>query len=555
MQRLWLKSYPPGVPAEVDVDAFHSIVDIFEQSVTRYAERPAYVQMGESISFAKIDQLSRAFATYLKERLGLERGARVALMMPNILQYPVALFGALRAGCTVVNCSPLYTAYELERQLLDSGAETIVLLENFAAVLQQTLPQTKIRHVIVTRLGDLLSFAKRMFVNFVVKHVKRLAPPWRIPGAIAFNDTIAIGSELPWRGQVLRPEDIALLQYTGGTTGTPKGAILTHRNIVANLVQHQAFLSPALQEGADVALTAIPFFHIYALTVSCFLPFMIGATNVLIADPRDLRGLVREFSKHRITCFAGVNRLFAALVDDPAFARLDFSKLSIAASGGSPLVEHVATKWKAITGKTLIEAYGLTETSPVVTCNPVDLQAFNASCGIPLPSTDISIRGEDDAELPVGEAGELLVRGPQVMKEYWNQPDETAKAMTSDGFFRTGDIATIDARGFVRIVDRKKDMINVAGLKVYPNEVEEVIAMHPGVADVCAFGVPDEKSGERVKVVVVRRDPTLESAELEGFCRKYLAAYKVPRHVEFKNELPKTPLGKTLRRVLRSKSA
>jgi long-chain acyl-CoA synthetase len=435
--------------------------------------------------------------------------------------------------------------------LIDSGAETIVILENFAAILQEALQHTRVRHVIVTQFGDMLGLLKGNIVNFILKHVKRLVPSSHIPDTISFRDTIKEGAAPPWHSVRLGPDDIAFLQYTGGTTGTPKGAVLTHGNIVANLVQHHAFIGAALREGQDVALTAIPLFHILALTVSCLLPFKIGAANVLIANPRDITGLIKEFSKHRVTCIVGVNRLFAALVDDPAFARLDFSMLNVSASGGSPLMERVATKWKAITGKTLMDGYGLTETSPVVTCTPVDLEVFNGSCGLPLPSTHISIRADDDREMPIGEAGELCVRGPQVMKEYWNQPEESAKAMTRDGFLRTGDIATIDEAGFVRIVDRRKDMINVAGLKVYPNEVEEVVAKHPGVSDVGAVGAPDSKSGEVVKIVVVRRDPNLNEADLKDFCRKYLAGYKVPRVVEFRDELPKTTLGKTLRRALR----
>ena len=551
MERIWLKSYPPSVPRDVDVDAYRSIIDIFEQSVARYADGAAYEQMGAALGFVDVERESRAFAAFLRNGLGLRKGARVALMMPNILQYPIALFGALRAGCVVVNCSPLYTAYELKTQLVDSGAKAIVVLENFAAVLENALPGAEIEHVVIARLGDMLPFPKRMFVNFFVKYVKRLVPSWRIPGAMFFLDALHQGKALPWQAETIEPEDIAFLQYTGGTTGTPKGAVLTHRNIVANLVQHHAFLAAKLQDGKDIAITALPLFHILALTVSCLLAFKIGARNVLIANPRDIPALVKEFSRHRVTCIVSVNRLFAALVDDPNFARIDFSALSIAASGGSPLQNHVAEKWKAITGKMLMDGYGLTEASPVVACSPVDLENYNGSCGLPIPSTDISIRGDDDTELPVGQPGELCVRGPQVMKGYWKRPDETAKVMTADGFLRTGDIATIDEKGFVRIVDRKKDMINVSGLKVYPNEVEEVVSMHPGVQDVGAVGVPNPVSGEAVKIVVVKRDPSLTVVDLETHCRKYLASYKIPRVIEFREELPKTGLGKVLRRALR----
>jgi long-chain acyl-CoA synthetase len=551
MERIWLKSYPADVPAEVYVDAFRSIIDVFEQSVARFANNPAYTHMGATLTYAEVDRLSRAFAAYLREELKLPKGARVALMMPNILQYPIALFGALRAGYTVVACNPLYTPRELERQLADSGAEAIVVLENFAFVLQQALAQTKVRHVIVTQLGDMLGWCKGRLISLAIKFVKRLVPKWSIPSAVRFSTALREGAAIPWRPEPIGPEDIAFLQYTGGTTGVPKGAILTHRNIVANLQQHHAQLNPVLQEGRDIVITALPLFHIYALTVSCLLPFKIGAANVLITNPRDIRGLVKELGRHKFTCFAGVNTLFNALVDDPDFARLDFSSLRIAATGGAALQEPVAEKWKAITGKTLIEAYGLTETSPVVTCNPVDLPEFNDSCGVPIPSTEVAIRDDEGADLPIGAAGELCVRGPQVMKGYWNKPEETAKVMTPDGFLRTGDIATIDGNGFVRIVDRKKDMINVSGLKVYPNEVEEIVSMHPGVLEVGAVGVPDPASGEAVKIVVVKRDPLLTVEDLKAHCRKYLTTYKIPRVVEFRTELPKTNLGKILRRGLR----
>ena len=551
MERIWLKSYRADVPAEADVDAFSSIVNMFDQSVARFANKPAYIHMGVTLTYAEVDRLSRNFAAYLHEKLRLPKGARVALMMPNILQYPIALFGALRAGCTVVNCNPLYTPRELEQQLADSGAQAIVVLENFAFVLQKALAQTKVRHVIVTQFGDMLGWGKGRLISFAIKFVKRLVPKWSIPNAVQFSTALREGAGLSWRPEPIGPEDIAFLQYTGGTTGVPKGAVLTHRNIVANLQQHHAQINSVLQEGGDIVITALPLFHIYALTISCLLAFKIGAANVLITNPRDIRGLVKELGKHRFTCFAGVNTLFKGLVDDPDFPRLDFSSLRIAATGGSALQELVAKKWKAVTGKTLIEAYGLTETSPVVTCNPVDLPDFNGSCGVPIPSTEVAIRDDEGADLAVGIAGELCVRGPQVMKGYWNKPEETAKVMTPDGFLRTGDIATIDENGFVHIVDRKKDMINVSGFKVYPNEVEEIVSLHPGVLEVGAVGVPDPASGEAVKIVVVKRDPLLTVEDLKAHCRNYLTTYKIPRAVEFRRELPKTNLGKILRRALR----
>jgi long-chain acyl-CoA synthetase len=549
--RFWLKSYPAGVPADIDVDAFSSIVDLFERSVAKFADHPAYIHMGATLTYREVERLSRAFAAYLREELKLPKGARVALMMPNLLQYPIALFGALTGGYAVVNCNPLYTARELERQLTDSGAEVIVVLENFAYVVQQVAPRTMIRRVITTQVGDMLGWGKGTLVNFYVKYVRRLVPAWSLRDSVAFPCALRRGAASRWRAEPIGPDDIAFLQYTGGTTGVPKGAVLTHRNIVANLQQHHAQIGPLLQEQRDIVITAIPLFHIYGLTVSCLLAVKIGATNVLITNPRDVKGLIKELRRHRFTCFPGVNTLFKALADDPDFARLDFSNLRVAAAGGASLEEKVAKKWKAITGNTLIEAYGLTETSPVVTCNPVDVREFNGSCGVPIPSTEVAIRDDDGANLPIGEPGELCVRGPQVMRGYWNNPDETAKAMTPDGFFRTGDIATIDKNGFVRIVDRKKDMINVSGLKVYPSEVEEVVAMLPGVLEAGAVGVPDAFSGERVKIVVVRRDPSLTADDIKAHCRNYLAAYKIPHVVEFRKEMPKTGLGKILRRALR----
>ena len=555
MERCWPKSCRTGTPSAVDVKAFSSIAEMFERSVAKYREKPAYVHMGAAITYAEVERLSRAFAAYLHEELELEKGARIALMMPNLMQYPIALLGALRGGYVAVNCSPLYTARELERQLADSGAEAIVVLENFASVVQQALPGTAVKHIVTTELGDMMGWPKRPLINFIVKRIKRLVPRWSIEGAVSLRDALRAGAALLWRPESIAPGDLALLQYTGGTTGVPKGAELTHGNLVANVQQHHAHLSRVLQDGRDIVITAIPLFHIYALTVSCLLSLKIGATNVLITNPRDIKGIVKELGRHRFSCFPGVNALFKALVANPDFARLDFSSLRIAAAGGAPLEEEVAEKWKAITGKTIVEAYGLTEASPVVTCNPMDVTEFNGSCGVPIPLTEIAIRDDAGADLPIGQAGELCVRGPQIMKGYWNRPQETAAAMTSDGFFRTGDIAKIDDRGFVRIVDRKKDMINVSGLKVYPSEVEEVVMMHPGVLEAAAIATPDQLSGETVKVVIVARDPLLTAADVTAHCRRYLAAYKIPRVVEFRREMPKTALGKILHRALREKAS
>jgi long-chain acyl-CoA synthetase len=551
MDRFWIKSYPQGVPAEVDVHAFRSIVDMFERSVAKYGEKPAFVQMGVTLSFAELDRLSGVFCSYLQQELKLERDARVALMMPNMLQYPVALLGALRGGYVVVNCSPLYTARELGRQLADSGAEAIVVLENFARVVEESLPKTALKHVIVTGLGDLLGPLKGAFVNFMVKRVKRLVPAWRMAQAVPFRQALREGARRSWRAVDVGPSDLAFLQYTGGTTGTPKGAALTHGNVIANIEQHHAFCASRLPERQVVVLTAIPLFHIYAMTVSCLIGLKIGATNVLIANPRDSKGLITELKRRRFTCFPGVNALFKALLTCPDLAEVDFSSLSLVAVGGAPLEEAVAREWKRVTGTTIVEAYGLTEASPAVACNPMDVAGFNASVGLPIPSTEIAIRDDAGADLPVGEAGELCVRGPQIMQGYWKRPRETREAMTADGFLRTGDIATIDADGFLRIVDRKKDMINVSGMKVFPTEVEEVALMHPLVTEAGVIGVPDEVSGEAVKIVIVAREASLTAADVIAHCRKHLASFKIPRQVEFRSELPKTPLGKVLRRALR----
>jgi long-chain acyl-CoA synthetase len=551
MERIWLKSYPPGVSAEIDADVYASVVDLFEQSVARFAARPAYVCMGEAISYAELDRWSRELAAYFRNVLGLPPGARIALMLPNVLQYPVALFAVLRAGCTVVNCNPLYTVRELEYQLADSGASAIVVLENFAAVVEHALPGTRVRHVVVTGLGDMLGLFRGALVNMAVRHVKRLVPPWRIKEATSWSLARAQGRRAGFAPVAVAPGDIAFLQYTGGTTGVAKGAMLTHRNIVANLQQAHAWIASKMEEGAETIVTALPLYHIFSLTANCLTFLKLGATNVLIVNPRDIRAFVKELARHRFTAITGVNTLFAALLRQPAFARIDFSALKISLGGGMAVQQKVAEQWQAVTGSTLIEAYGLTETSPAVTINPLDLAAFNGSIGLPLPSTEVAIRDEAGRELPVGEAGELCVRGPQVMAGYWNRPEETAQVMMVDGFMRTGDIAAMDDAGFVRLLDRKKDMILVSGFNVYPNEVEAVAALHPGVLEVAAVGVPHEKSGETVKVFVVRRDAALTADELIAHCRQGLSAYKVPHQVEFRDELPKTNVGKILRRALR----
>ncbi len=552
MNKIWLQSYPPGVPAEINVGEFSSLADLFDKGVRKFAERTAYVCMGKSISYSDLELLSRQFAGYLQGELKLAKGARVALMMPNCLQYPVAMFGVLRAGFTVVNVNPLYTARELEHQLNDAGCEAIVIVENFAHTLQEVIGNTKaLRHVVVTGLGDMLGFPKSLLVNFVVRHVKKMVPPWSLPGCVAFRDALGQGAAHTFQPVQIGHDDLAYLQYTGGTTGVAKGAMLTHGNIVANLQQAHAWISPYVKEGEEIIITALPLYHIFSLTANCLTFFKIGATNILITNPRDIPGFVAELGKYPFTVITGVNTLFNALLNNPEFEKLDFSSLKVALGGGMAVQQAVAERWKKVTGKTLAEAYGLTETSPAVCINPLDLPEFNHSIGLPISSTDVSLRDDDGYEVSLGMPGELCVKGPQVMKGYYNRPEETARTFTHDGYLRTGDVATIDKQGFVRIVDRKKDMILVSGFNVYPNEVEDVVASHPGVMEVAALGVPDEHSGEAVKIFVVRKDASLTAEALIAHCRAGLTGYKVPRFVEFRDELPKSNVGKILRRVLR----
>ena len=551
MDKIWLAQYPAGVPAEVAVDAFRAIDGLFARSVERFAARDAFVSMGAAISFAELERLSRDFAAFLQSDLKLPRGARVALMMPNILQYPIALFGALRAGCTVVNCNPLYTARELEFQLADSGAQAIVIIENFAHVLEKCLPKTRIEHIVTTQVGDMLGAPKGPLVNFAIKFVKRMVPAWSLPGAVSFRKALREGARLAFTDPGIGPDDLAFLQYTGGTTGTPKGAMLTHGNIVANVQQGVACLLPFIKEGGETAITALPLYHVFALTVNCLGFLEIGATNILIVNPRDIPGFIKELKRRPFTLMTGVSTLFNALLHHPDFARLDFTPLKICLSGGMAIQRAVAERWRSVTGKLLIEAYGLTEASPGVAMNPIDLPDYNGAVGLPIPNTEIAIRDEDGRDLGPGAEGELCVRGPQVMKGYWNHPEETAKIMAADGFLRTGDIASVDERGYIRIVDRKKDMIIVSGFNVYPSEIEDIVGMHSGVLEVGAVGVPHASSGEAVMIVVVRRDPELTVEELRAFCREHLTGYKMPKHILFSNELPKTNVGKILRRALR----
>ena len=555
MERIWLKSYPEGVPAEIDASTVGSLADFIKASFEKFRDRTAFVSMGKAMSYRELDLKSRAFATYLRNVARLPSGARVALMMPNVLQYPIAAFGALRAGYVVVNCNPLYSPRELKNQLADSGAQAIVVLENFAHTLEQAIDgAAALNTVIVTGAGDQLGGLKGALVNSVVRHVRRAVPAWRLPQAVRFNRALALGSRSPFADAPISPDDLAFLQYTGGTTGVPKGAMLTHRNMVANLRQIHAWIAPAIQAEGEMFVAALPLYHVFALQVNGFVPLLIGASSLMIANPRDIPAVVKALRGTPFTVIPGVNTLFNALLNNEDFAKLDFSRLHLAIGGGMAVQRAVAERWQSTTGKPLIEAYGLTETSPGAIANPLTIDHFTGAIGLPMPSTDIAIRDDDGRDLNIGEAGELCIKGPQVMAGYWNRPDETAKVMTADGFLRTGDIARVDARGYVFIVDRKKDMINVSGFNVYPNEVEDVAMGHPGVLEAGAVGVPDAKTGEAVKLVVVRKDPTLTEADLIAYARQYLTGYKIPRHVEFRDTLPKTNIGKILRRELREAS-
>ena len=549
MERIWLKSYPKGVPADINVADYASLVALFDSSIAKYRERDAFHCMGKTISFGALEEGSRKFGAWLQGK-GLAKGARVALMMPNCLQYPVAMFGVLRAGMTVVNVNPLYTARELEHQLKDSGAEAIVILENFASTLQEVLPKSPVKHVVVTSLGEMLGL-KGLIVNFVVRNVKKMVPAFDLPGAIRFGDALAEGAGKQLATPPLGHEDIAYLQYTGGTTGVSKGAVLTHKNVIAALLQYRVWLAPAIGTEQPRIITALPLYHIFSLTVNCLSMMVVGGCNILITNPRDIPGFVKELGKHRYTMITGVNTLFNALLHHPDFAKLDFSHVRLALGGGMAVQKAVAEKWQQVTGTALLEGYGLTETAPSATANPLDQKEFSGSIGVPLPSTEIVLRDDNDKDVALGQPGEICIRGPQVMRGYWQRADETAKVLGADGFLHSGDIGVMDAKGFIRIVDRKKDMILVSGFNVYPNELEQVVAMHPGVLEVAAIGVPDEHSGEVPKLFIVKKDPGLTEAQVLDFCKQQLTGYKRPKHVEFRAELPKTNVGKILRRALR----
>ena len=553
MEKIWLKSYPPGVPAEIDPSQYSSVADLFEESFREYETKPAFVCMGKQITYGELDALSRKLAAWFQSK-GLARGARIAIMMPNVLQYPVAIAAILRAGYVVVNVNPLYTPRELEHQLKDSGAEAIVLLENFAVTLQAVLRNTAIKHVVVAAMGDLMG-AKGLIVNFVVRHVKKMVPAWSLPGHIKFNAVIAEGARQQFKPVKQGPEDVAFLQYTGGTTGVAKGATLLHRNLIANVLQSQVWLDPARAGRGDidqfVTVVALPLYHIFALTVCGLLNVRTGGLGVLIPNPRDIGGMIKELQGYAITTIPAVNTLYNAMLNHPDFDKLNFSKLLVANGGGMAVQEAVAKRWYERTHTPIVEGYGMSETSPCVTCNPVSVTSYSGTIGLPLPSTDISIRDDDNNEVPLGQPGEICIRGPQVMAGYWNRPDETAKVMTPDGFFKSSDVGVVSDAGYVKIVDRKKDMILVSGFNVYPNEIEDVVAKLPGVFEVAAVGVPDQHSGEAVKLFIVKKDQALTDADIFAFCKEQLTGYKRPKIIEFRTELPKSNVGKILRRELR----
>ncbi|WP_132999812.1 long-chain fatty acid--CoA ligase [Luteimonas arsenica] len=550
-ERPWLANYPQGIPADIDADEYPSIPALLQEAIEKYRDQPAFSNMGVAITYGELDTLSNQFAAYLLGELKLKKGDRIAIMMPNCLQYPIATFGALRAGLAVVNTNPMYTARELRHQLVDSGARAILVLDNFGHVVQKVLADSKVEKVITTGLGDMLGFPKSAIVNFVVRHIKKMVPDYSIQGTIRFRDALKAGSAHALPKVDIDREDIAFLQYTGGTTGVAKGAMLTHRNLVANMQQASAWVSKQAKPGQEVIVTALPLYHIFALTANGLVFTKFGAKNILITNPRDMPGFVKELKREPFTAITGVNTLFNGLLNTPGFEDVDFSQLRLTLGGGMAVQRSVAERWKKVTGVTLVEAYGLTETSPAACINPMDLAEYNGAIGLPVPSTDACIKDEEGRILPVGEVGELCIKGPQVMRGYWQRPEDTATAIDADGWLHTGDMARMDEGGFFYIVDRKKDMILVSGFNVYPNEIEDVIAMMPGVLEVAAVGVPDEKSGEAVKLVIVKKDPSLTAEQVKAHARNELTGYKQPRYIEFRDELPKTNVGKILRRELR----
>jgi len=555
MEPIWLEHYPEGVPADItdQAAAYSSLAEMFEESCRRYADNTAYISMGVSMSYSQAHGKAQAFAAWLQSQ-GVARGDRVALMMPNLLQYPVCLFGTLMAGAVVVNTNPLYTAHELHHQLSDSGATTVVVAENFACTLQEALPGTAVQRVVVTSLGEMLGFPKGLITDLVVRHVKKLVRPWKIPGARRLRDALAAGAQAGYQPPALSPDDLAALQYTGGTTGVAKGAMLSHGNLIANVCQAHAWVKPFCQGERECVVTALPLYHIFALTANCLTFMKLGASNLLIVNPRDIPGFVKELGSVKFTALTGVNTLFNALLNNADFARLDFSSLHITLGGGMAVQEAIATRWLKVTGKPIAQAYGLTETSPAVTINPLDKVDFNGSIGLPVPSTLVAVR-TDNRDMAIGESGEICVKGPQVTAGYWNRPEETAKTFDADGWLMTGDIGYMNDKGYVFLLDRKKDMILVSGFNVYPNEVEAAAIEHPGILEAAAIGVPNGPSGEVVKLYVIRKDPHLTEADVIAHCRKLLTGYKVPKYVEFREDLPRSNVGKILRKELRNEDA
>jgi len=558
VERIWLKSYPAGVPADIDVAQYPSVVALLDEAFVKYRDLPAYISMGATLTYGEIDDLSKIFAAWLQSQ-GLRPGDRLALMMPNVLQYPVAMAAALRAGLIVVNVNPLYTARELSHQLQDSGAKAIVILENFAATLEKALAGTAVERIVLTGIGDLMGFPKGLLTNFVVRRIKKMVPAYDLPHAVRFKAAIAAGRRSRFTPPPIAPKDVAVLQYTGGTTGVAKGAMLLHETLVAAALSAEAWMQPGLKRkavsGQKTVVCALPLYHVFAFVVCALLGMRTGALNILIVNPRDLAGVIKEISKYKFNMFPAVNTLFNALANHPDFAKLDFSGLFNSTGGGMAVQEAVAKKWLAVTGCPIVEGYGLSETAATGTCNPTDSTGFTGTIGLPLPNFDIRIIDDSGADVPLGSPGEIAIKGPQVMSGYWGRPDETAKAFTADGFFKTGDIGVMDARGYIKLVDRKKDMILVSGFNVYPNEIEEVVAHHPGVAECAAVGIPDKNSGEAVMLFVVKRDPDLTAEALAAFCAAELTGYKRPRSIEFRKELPKTNVGKILRRALRDEAA
>ncbi|HVK62603.1 MAG TPA: AMP-binding protein [Bdellovibrionales bacterium] len=553
MTPFWVSKYPVGVPATVDdtIAQYSSVLDVFEEACGRFPARPAFTQMDRTFTFSELNRKAECFAAFLQNELKLKKGERIALQMPNVLQYPVAMFGAIKAGLIVVNTNPLYTDREMKHQFNDAGVSAVVILANFACNLQKILTETKIRHVIVTEIGDMLSFPKNLLVNAVVKHVKKMVPDYSIPDAIQFSDAMKRGAAMTYTRVPMQADDVAFLQYTGGTTGVSKGAMLTHKNVIGNMEQIRVWIAPLLKEGQEIGICALPLYHIFALTLHGLALMKYGAHGILITNPKDMPAFVKELKKYKFTVMSGVNTLFNALANNPGFQQLNFSTLKVSVAGGMALQKAVAQKWTDVTKTKVIEGYGLTEASPVICCNPVDGTDRVGTIGLPLPSTFVRMIKDDGTEAAIGEPGELCAKGPQVMKGYWQRPDDTAQVLDKDGYLKTGDIGVMEADGFCRIVDRKKEMILVSGFNVYPNEVEDVIAHHPGVLEVGVIGVPDEKSGEVVKAVIVKKDPALTAEDVIAFCKKNLTSYKVPKHVEFRKELPKSNIGKILRRMLK----